>query len=492
LVTSKWVFNTKFNTDRSLEKLKARLVARGFSQKFGIDYEHTFAPTLRHDTLRVFIAICAILDLECHGLDVNNAFTESFLKEVIFMTPPPGVDLPKGQCLKINRSLYGLKQAARDWNEKCVLELQKMGFVQSDADPCLLTHPERGIILLVYVDDILLGSRELSSIKWFKDEFAKVFKIKDLGEVQKILGVHVTRDRANRTITLDQGHYVRDILTTYQIEQDKARKMDVPINGYDSLRPAEPSDTRADQKGYQTLIGKLLYLSILTRPDISFALGRLSQYLSDPAEFHMSALKRVLKYLRSTIDYGITFGGKNPEGLIGYSDSDFASDRTDRLSVLGNVFMLGNGPISWISKKQKSVATSTMDAEYMAMCAASKQSQWLALVLREMGAADLVGQHDFKPTVKEKTKFMIGSPVLIRGDNQAALGLVRDAQISERSKHIDVAYHYQRDLMKKDRLKVEFVRTADMVADGMTKPLAKVSFTRFLALLRMQSVAIQA
>ena len=319
-----------------------------------------------------------------------------------------------------------------------------------------------------------------------------MFKIKDLGEVQKILGVQVTRDRANKTITLDQAHYVKDILATYQMEQDKAKKMDVPMNGYDSLRTAEPSDVRADQRAYQTLIGKLLYLSILTRPDISFALGRLSQYLSDPAEFHMSALKRVLKYLRSTLNHGITFSGKNPNSLVGYSDSDFASDRTDRLSILGNVFMLGNGPVSWMSKKQKSVATSTMDAEYMAMCAASKQSQWLALVLREMGAADLIGQHEFKPTVREKTKFMIGSPVLIRGDNQAALGLVRDAQISDRSKHIDVAYHYQRDLMKKDRLKVEFVGTADMVADGMTKPLAKAGFSRFLNLLGMQSISLQA
>jgi len=492
LVTSKWVFNAKFNTDGSLEKLKARLVARGFSQKFGVDYEHTFAPTLRHDTLRVFMAICAILDLELHAVDVNNAFTESFLKEVIYMRVPPGVDVPAGQCLKINRSLYGLKQAARDWNETCVLELQKLGFVQSDADPCLLTHPERGIILLVYVDDILLGAKEIDNIKWFKEEFSKVFRIKDLGEVQKILGVRVTRDRAKRTITLDQAHYVRDVLSTYQMEQDKAKKTDIPMNGYDSLRPAELSDTRTDQRAYQTLIGKLLYLSILTRPDISFALGRLSQYLSDPAEFHMVALRKVLKYLRSTIDYGITFGGKNPEGLIGYSDSDFASDRTDRLSVLGNVFMLGDGPISWASKKQKSVATSTMDAEYMAMCEASKQSQWLALVLREMGAPDLIGGHKFKPTVKEKTKFMIASPVLIRGDNQAALGLVRDAQITQRSKHIDVAYHYQRDLMKKDRLRVEFVGTADMVADGMTKPLPKAGFCRFLDLLRLRSVSLRA
>jgi hypothetical protein len=486
IVSSKWVFATKFNTDGSLDKLKARLVARGFSQKFGVDYEYTFAPTLRHDTLRIFFALVAIQDLECHSVDVNNAFTESFLKEDIYMKVPPGMTVPTGQCLKVCRSLYGLKQAARDWNEKCTLELQKLGFVQSDADPCLLTHPDENLILLVYVDDILIASKQIENINWFKTEFAKVFKIKDLGEVKKILGVQVIRDRKKRIVKLDQAHYIREILSMYSMQQDKARKTSTPMNGYDSIRPAEQADLRTDQKGYQTLIGKLMYLAILTRPDISFALGRLSQYLGDPAEFHMSAARHILKYLRSTQDQGLVFNGMNQRGLIGYSDSDFASTRSDRLSILGNVFMVADGPVSWMSKKQKSVATSTMDAEYMAMCAAAKQSQWIALTLRDMGSAHLIGQSAFQPTLKQKMKYMIASPVLIKGDNQAALGLVRDAQISDRSKHIDVAYHYQRDLLKKNRLRVEFVGTNDMVADGLTKPLNKTPFERFVGLLGMQ------
>jgi len=196
------------------------------------------------------MAVCAILNLEVHAANVNNAFTESFLKEVIYIKALPGVDTPARQCLKINRSLYGLKQAARDWNETCVVELQKLGFIQSDSDLCLLTHPERGIILLVYVDDILLGAKKLENIRWFMDEFSKVFKIKDLGKAKKILGVRVTRNRAKRTITLDQGHYVRDILAGYQMEQDKPKKTDILMNGYDSLRLAEPSDTRTDQRAY--------------------------------------------------------------------------------------------------------------------------------------------------------------------------------------------------------------------------------------------------
>jgi len=229
-----------------------------------------------------------------------------------------------------------------------------------------------------------------------------------------------------------------------------------------------------------------MYLAIITRPDISFALGRLSQYLGDPAEFHMSAAQHILKYLRSMQDQGLMFDGQSQQGLIGYSDSDFASTRSDRMSILGNVFMIANGPISWMSKKQKSVATLTMDAEYMAMCAAAKQSQLIALTLRDMGQAQLVGQSAFQPTLNQRMKYMITSPVLIRGDNQAALSLVRDAQIFDRSKHIDVAYHYQRDLLKKNRLRVEFVGTNDMVADRLTKPLAKTPFARFIGLLGMQ------
>ncbi len=163
IVTSKWVFKAKMHIDGTLEKLKARLVARGFTQAFGIDYEDTFAPTVKFDTLRVFLVIVMLEDLECHQVDVNNAFTESFLKEKIYMAAPPGVDVPPGQCLRILRSLYGLKQAARDWHERCVKELTTLGLKQCDADPCLLLHPARRIILLLYVDETTLIGLNTSS-----------------------------------------------------------------------------------------------------------------------------------------------------------------------------------------------------------------------------------------------------------------------------------------------------------------------------------------
>ena len=211
LVTSKWVFKAKMHIDGTLEKLKARIVARGFSQMYGIDYTDTFAPTVKFDTLRLFLVIVALEDLECHQVDVNNAFTESFLQEVIYMAPPPGVDLPPGQALLIRRSLYGLKQAARDWHKRCAKELKKLGFEQCAADPCMLRHKERGIYLLIYVDDIAVAARTLDQVQWFKGEFSKVFKVKDLGEMKKILGIRITRNRRKRTLRMDQSHYLSEL-----------------------------------------------------------------------------------------------------------------------------------------------------------------------------------------------------------------------------------------------------------------------------------------
>ena len=485
LVSSKWVFDVKGNADGSVNKFKARIVARGFSQKYGIDFEETFAPTVRHDTLRVFMAIVAQEDLECHQVDVNNAFTESALSEQIYMSPPPGVDVLPGQVLHVRRSLYGLKQAARDWNKTCLKELLKMGFIQSEADPCLLTHPARGLIILVYVDDITIAAKEISQVNWFKDTFGKAFKIKDLGEAKMILGVKVTRDRKLGTLRLDQTHYVKEVLAKLNMEKETHRPTKSPMDSYDDLKPAKPTDIRCNKTAYQEGVGRWMYLGILTRPDVAFALGRLSQFLADPTASHMSALKKLGRYIRSSQDLGILYTRSGNQTLQGYSDSDFAMDRTDRVSILGNVFMLAAGPVSWMSKKQKSVATSTMEAEYMAMCACAKQSQWLSQIMRDMGMHHLIGLEHSSPLVKENLKYALSSPmqskpVALKGDNQAALSLVQDAHTTERSKHIDIAFHYVRMLWQKRRITVEFVGTDDMVADGFTKPKQGEPFQRFV------------
>jgi hypothetical protein len=236
-------------------------------------------------------------------------------------------------------------------------------------------HPAKGLIILVYVDDITIAAKDIKQISWFKDAFSQTFKIKDLGELSMILGVRVTRDRKQGTLRLDQTHYVKSTLAKLSMEKDTHRPTKSPMESYDDLKPAKPTDVRCNKAMYQEGVGSWMYLGILTRPDVAFALGRLSQFLADPTVHHMSALKKLGRYIRSSQDLGILYTRNDHQTLEGYSDSDFAMDRTDRVSILGNVFTLAGGPISWMSKKQKSVATSTMEAEYMAMCACAKQSQ---------------------------------------------------------------------------------------------------------------------
>jgi hypothetical protein len=469
LVSSKWVFTVKYTVDGNIERFKARLVARGFSQEYGIDYTETFAPTVRMDTLRLVLSVVAKYDLECHQIDVNNAFTESTLKEQIYLSPPQGIRTSPGTALRIVRSLYGLKQSARDWHQKCTGVLIGLGFNQSKADPCLYVHPETGMIILVYVDDLVLAAKERSTIDSFKTEFAKTFKIKDLGEIQKILGIRVIRDRKARTITLDQSQYLNGVLNDNSITTAKHKASTTPMNGYESLRPANDTDERTNTKAYQKTIGSLMYAMVHTRPDIAFALGKLSQYMSDPAQHHAHALKALLRYVRATVNRAIKFGAGGDVAI--YSDADWAGDKSDRKSTTGSVCMHYGGAISWASKKQTSVATSSTESEYMALSVSAKQSQWISQVLHDMGYARCLGDNPSK--------------VNIMGDNQGSIALTKNAHLHDRSKHIDICYHYTRDLAQRNRILVKYVPTADMIADGLTKPLAKFGFERFVKMLGM-------
>ncbi|KAI1006420.1 hypothetical protein K3495_g1801 [Podosphaera aphanis] len=468
LVSCKWVFTIKQNPDGSIERFKARLVARGFSQIEGQDYTETFAPTVRMDTLRLFIAIVAAENLECSHFDIKNAFTESDLKEEIYLAPPPGISLPKGYVLRALKSLYGLKQAARDWNLLCREALLKWGFVQSLADPCVFTH-KNGVILLVYVDDIVAAAPKISLLDWFFRNLSGRFNAKNLGEIKKVLGVRVTRDRKNKTIYLDQEQYITGVLDRFGITEAQHKKKIIPVADYEMLRPAKEEDIRIDITEYQQAIGSLMYAMILTRPDIAFVLGKLSQYMSDPARHHGSSLKNLMRYLKSTVTQKLRYGPEGANTFKIYSDADWASDRTDRKSISGGVAMFYGGPISWSSKKQRSVSTSSCESEYIALSTSAKQGQWIAQVFRDLGRSRYIGKNPDR--------------VQMYGDNQGALALVKNPHLHERSKHIDVCFHYIRDLAEKGRLVVDYIPTAEMIADGLTKPLMRVNFQKFKRLL---------
>jgi len=322
LVSTKWVFTVKGNPDGTLERFKARLVARGFLQVYGEDYTDTFAPTVRMDTLRIFLALVAAEDLECNHFDIKNAFTKSTLKERIFLSKPKGVPVRDGYVLRVLRSLYGLKQSARDWNLLCRDYLLEIGFKQSLADPCLFTVPGTKIIILVYVDDILFAAPSTTEVAWFDSKLSQRFKTKNLGGISKVLGIRITRDRKNKTIYLDQEQYLDSVLNRFGIPAGKHKSKKIPLSDYSQLRPAGPEDIRVNETLYQQMIGCLMYAIVHTRPDIAFTLGKLSQHLKDPVEHHMSALKNLMRYLRSTITYRLKYTIHGNPLLVMHSDAD--------------------------------------------------------------------------------------------------------------------------------------------------------------------------
>ena len=346
LVSTKWVFTVKLQANGEIERFKARLVARGFSQVYGEDYTETFAPTVRMDTLRVFLAIVAAENLECRQYDIKNAFTESKLQEKIYLSKPEGVPVRPGYALRIQRSLYGLKQSARDWNLLAKDFLTSIGFRQSLADPCLYIHDKRQIILLLYVDDIPAAAKYKPELDWFYSQISSRFNTKDLGEIEKILGIRVTRNRPGRELFIDQEQYLQTVLDRCGYTGSPAKRRETPLNGWDCLRPGKPDDQRIDITEYQQAIGSIMYGMVFTRPDISFAIGKLSQYLKEPVECHQAGLKGLLRYIGWTTNLQIRFGPTLESQLTMFSDADWAGDKVDRKSTSGYIAILYGGPVS--------------------------------------------------------------------------------------------------------------------------------------------------
>ena len=272
IITSKWVFKLKMHINDSLDKLKTRVVTREFSQMHDINYENIFVSTVKFDTLCVFLALVALKNLKCHQVDVNNVFTEFFLKKIIYMTSFSDVDMTSDQILCILCSLYDLKQAAKNWHKWCVVKLIKMKFHQSDADSCLLIHSQKHIMLLLYVNDIVLTSTAISAIIWFKQSLVTAFKVKNLRETQKILDIWIICNCKRWTLCMNQTHYIKKMLQDFNMSSDKHKCTKTSLNRYDVLCSVSLNDQRIDQRQYQQTIESLMYTAIHTHLNILFAL----------------------------------------------------------------------------------------------------------------------------------------------------------------------------------------------------------------------------
>jgi len=458
-VGSKWVFNIKYTPNGLIDRYKARLVAQGFSQTLGDDYLETFSPTMRGESLRTLLAIGATENLEIRQLDVVSAYPRSELHADVYMRPPKALNAPKGKVLKLNKSLYGLKQSGREWYIEACNGLKELGFAPCYSEPSIFTNDERTLIIGLYVDDMLVLGADKIAVEGTIKAIANRWEIKDLGDVAHILGMEVSRDRKRGVLNLRQQPYVLATIRTLGLGDSKAVK--TPATDRKLFTKGLDDEPRADQSLYQSAIGSLLWISSRTRPDIQYEVNQLCQHNNDPTVRHWNGVLRVLRYLNGTAEYSIQYR-TGQSGLLGYCDADYAGDVDDRKSVTGHVFMLGGGPVTWVSHKQRCVATSTTESEYIALSEASKQGQWIRALLIELNRPTYLGKRLVAP---------------IRSDNMGCIAIAKDPVAHSRTKHIDVRYHYVRELISHGKTTVDYIPSGDNLADLLTKPLPLADYS---------------
>ena len=460
VVSTKWVLTNKLNADGTLQKRKARLVARGFTQLKGVDYDEVFAPVVKMTTIRVILTIAAVEDLEIHQMDVKTAFLNGKLEEEVYIEQPEGYVEPGKEDLvcRLHKTLYGLKQSPRVWWQTVDAFFESVGFqrVESDYGVYIKWNDQVHFIISVYVDDIILICNHLKELEQMKVKLRQQWEMTDLGELNFILGIRVQRDRTRHLIWLDQERYANDVLKRFNMSHSKP--MNTPCEAGRALRRDMSPSTATERSmmqgiPYASAVRSLMYTMTATRPDLGYAISSLSAYIGNPGQEHWKAVKRVLRYLRHTSSYQLELGG-NKLILQGYCDSDWASSPDDRRSITGYAFTLGTGAISWKSQRQKTVALSSTEAEYMAASSATRELLWLRNLLSEL--------HQTQQTVT------------LHCDNQGCIALANNPTYHQRTKHIDTQYHFIREQVEKQIVRLTYIPTHQMMADVLTKPLPRL------------------
>ncbi|KAK3032613.1 hypothetical protein RJ639_036573 [Escallonia herrerae] len=465
-IDSKWVYKVKFHPDGTVERYKARLVAKGYTQIEGLDFHETFAQVAKLVTVRCLLAIASIKKWELHQLDVNNAFLHGDLEEEVYMKIPQGFSKQgENRVCRLQKSLYGLRQASRNWYHKFTQSLLVVGFIQSQSDHSLFTFARKGSFLavLIYVDDVIVTGTDSAKISWLKHYLDTKFHIKDLGKLKYFLGIEVAR--SSDGIVLSQRKYVLDILTECGLTGCKPSSSPMAEQHQLDLNSGELCD---DPGQYRRLIGRLLYLTI-TRPDISYVVHILSQFMHKPRRPHYDAAIRVLRYLKNSPGQGILLSSNSSLSLRAYCDADWAGCPTTRKSTTGYIVFLGSSPISWRSKKQSIVSRSTAETEYRAMATTASEIIWLLQLLSDLGVS-----HQ--------------NPVSLFCDNQAALHIVANPVFHERTKHIEIDCHFVRHHTQSKALLPRPISSQYQLADIFTKALGQERFHILLGKLGISNI----
>ncbi|KAK2404675.1 putative mitochondrial protein [Trifolium repens] len=457
----KWVYKAKQNPEGKIIKYKARLVAKGFLQRQGLDYDEVFSPVARHETIRLVIALACSRRWPLFHLDVKSAFLNGPLEEDVYVKQPPGFELKgkEDKVLKLHKALYGLKQAPRAWNKRIDNFLVMQGFRKCSVEYGVYvkkSDDKHMLIICLYVDDLLVTGSSLVEIKNFKSQMQSEFEMTDLGKLTYFLGMELLETSGG--IVLHQAKYAKEILRKFEMVDCNSS-----VTPADTKVMIEDDDTSEaiDSTMFRQLVGSLRYLC-QSRPDISYAVGYISRFMSKPLKSHFLAAKRILRYINGTVHYGVLFpysSNRETLELVGFSDADWCGDKIERKSTSGYLFKFQGAPVSWCSKKQSVIALSSCEAEYVAGSLTSCQANWLQSLLSEMGIIEDI-------------------TVVLNLDNKSAINLAKNPISHGKSKHIETRFHFLRDQVSKGKLKLEFCSSEDQQADILTKVVKRDQFLK--------------
>ncbi|GKA00377.1 retrovirus-related pol polyprotein from transposon TNT 1-94 [Tanacetum coccineum] len=454
IIGTKWVFKNKLDENGVVSRNKARLVAQGYNQQEGIDFDETYAPVARLESIRILLAYACAHDFKLFQMDVKSAFLNGFINEEVYVAQPPGfVDFEKpNHVFKLKKALYGLKQAPKAWYDRLKAFLLDHSYTMGLVDNTLFTKKKDShiIIVQIYVDDIIFGS----TCQDLCDDFSKImhdeFEMSMMGELNFFLGLQIKQFEDG--IFFNQSKYVKEMLKKFGLENAKPIK--TPMSSETKLTRDEEGEPIDDTK-YRGMIGSLLYLTA-SRPDIMFSVCLCARFQETPKTSHLEAVKRIFRYIKGTSHLGLWYPKGTGLETIVYADSDHAGDYVDRKSTSGVCTFVGCCLTSWMSKKQTALAISTTEAEYVSAGKACQQALWMkqALVDYEVKLNDV--------------------PVLC--DNKGAIDLSKNPVLHSRTKHIEIRHHFLRDNIQKGNISIEKVASEDNIADILTKPLKREPF----------------
>ena len=466
----RWICRTKRDATNIFEKYKSRIVIKGFAQEAELDFDQMFTPVIRIDSIRSLFAICTANDLCIIQVDCKNAFLHSPSDFEIYVQQPEGfidVNHPDAVLL-LNKALYGLKQAPRLWYLLLSEIIIDMGFQALETDPSI--YIRGNIIMGVYVDDILICSLSISSCNSVVSELAQKIEVVNKGEVRSFLDISVTRNYPQHALSISQSGYIDHLFAKYNMMN--AKTASTPFEKGMKLKSATVHDTLCNLKIYQELTGSLNHLAVFTRPDIAFAVSKLSKFNANPTSTHFKAALHVLRYLKSTRNYCIVYRRSSTvpiTDIIGYSDADFASDEDDRKSYTGYVFIVNGGAIIWSTHKQHTVAFSSMESEYMALSDAAREA---------------IARKQFFQELKIPSAIR---PVPLLTDSQTALEISDNPAKYRQAKHIDVRYHAVRHYIHDGKIQIDYIPSAYQPADIFTKALETTKHQRFCRMIGLRN-----